>query len=161
MKKTIAQIAAGLTLGFCGLALNTVYAKPAAQFDHSGIRKGSVQETCYHSPCSVSKDISYRVLSKTATETKLEYTILGGSREWEAKKIDWNTRPHKLYVTCSVKKPTLQIDQQKTLIPFNLEMGVPGALTVDAEVYLHVCHNADYGDMDSIIRKFGYNVHDE
>lgn len=152
-----------LGLGFVAMfgLMTFVHAATTFAFDHSGIKNGKVEETCYHNPCSVSKDIGYKVMSKTASETKLELTILGGSRDWDAKKVDWNKHPHKLYVVCSVKKPTLQIDSQKTIIPFNPEIGIPGVLTVDADVYLHACHNAGYEDMDSIIQRFGYNVRDE
>lgn len=147
--------------GLIFAVISAAQAKAMPLFDHSGIQKGNVEETCYHNPCSVGKDISYKVLSKTAKETKIELTILGGSRAWESKKIDWNKKPHQLYITCSVQKPTVQVDQQKTIVPFNSEMGIPGVLTVDAEIYLHVCHNAGYEDMDSIIQRFGYHVQED
>ena len=86
----------------------TVQAAPA-KFNHSGIQKGKVIETCYHSPCSVAKFVSYKQLNKTATESKIQVTLLGGSREWEAKKIDWNRSPHKVTVSCSYQRPTVQI----------------------------------------------------
>ena len=35
----------------------TVQAAPA-KFNHSGIQKGKVIETCYHSPCTVAKFVS-------------------------------------------------------------------------------------------------------
>ena len=157
MIKRMTQMGFGL-IAVVGFAA-TVQAAPA-KFNHSGIQKGKVIETCYHSPCSVAKFVSYKQLNKTATESKIQVTLLGGSREWEAKKIDWNRSPHKVTVNCSYKRPTVQIGSQKTLIPLNDGLGVPGVLMVDAELYLYVCHKFE-GSIDKAVQKYGYNVQDD
>lgn len=157
MIKRMTQIGFGL-IAALGLAASTQAATPA-KFNHTGIQKGKVIETCYHSPCSVAKFISYKQLNKTAIESKIQITLLGGSREWEAKKIDWNRSPHKVTVNCSYKRPTIQFDSQKTLIPLNDGLGVPGVLMVDAELYLYACHKFE-GAIENAVRKYGYNVQD-
>lgn len=131
-----------------------------AQFNHGGLIKGKVTETCYHEPCSVAKIQSYRVLTKSYAETKLELTLLGGSRNWEAKKISWNNTPHKIIVKCSYTQPTVQVGSQKTVIPLNDGLGVPGILMSSAELYLYACHNYT-GEMTKAINRYGYNVYDD
>jgi len=132
----------------------------SSAFNHEGLIKGKVTETCYHEPCSVAKIESYRVLNKGYSETKLEVTLLGGSRNWKEKKVSWNRAPHKVIVNCSYTRPTIQSGSQKTLIPLNDEWGVPGVLMSSAELYLYACHNFS-GDMTKAINRYGYNVYDE
>lgn len=142
------------------MGLMTVIHANSAEFNHGGLIKGKVTETCYHEPCSVAQIQSYRVLNKGYAETKLEVTLLGGSRNWEAKEVSWNKTPHKVIVHCSYTQPTIQFGSQKTLIPLNDEWGVPGILMSSAELYLYACHNFT-GDMTKAINRYGYNVYDD
>ena len=63
-------------------------------------------------------------------------------------------------MNCSYQRPTVQIGSQKTLIPLNDGLGVPGVLMVDAELYLYVCHKFE-GSIDKAVQKYGYNVQDD
>ena len=76
----------------------------------------------------------------------------------EHKKKIWNHDFHTVYITCSIKKPTTQIDDQITILPLNAE-GVPGVLFSDAQLYLKTCHNYT-GDDTKAAKKYGYNVRD-
>ena len=63
-------------------------------------------------------------------------------------------------MNCSYQRPTVQIGSQKTLIPLNDGLGVPGVLMVDAELYLYACHKFE-GSIDKAVQKYGYNVQDD
>lgn len=144
---------------FCLLVAGWVAAQPRVQFDHSGIQKGAYTETCYHNPCSVAKVVSFKQLKQTATQSNIELTLLGGSKVWDSKKIDWNKKPHKVQVYCSITHPIVQIDRQKTLLPINDGFGVPGVLMVDAELYLQACHNFNRS-VQKAAEIYGYDVYD-
>lgn len=132
--------------------------EPKSNFDHSGVQVGAMLESCYHDPCSVSEVQAFQLLNTTPTESDIELGLLGGSRGFEAESVDWNVEPHKIQVHCSITKPTLQIDDQVTVIPLNAS-GVPGVLWGDAETYMQACHNYT-GEMGEGIQKFRYNVKD-
>lgn len=136
-----------------------LFAQPAVKFDHTGIQKGAYAETCYHNPCSVAKVQSFKQLKKTETQSNIELSLIGGSKAWDSKKIDWNKQPHKVQIYCSITHPIVQIDRQKTLIPINTGFGVPGRLMVDAELYLQACHNFK-GSVEQAAQKYRYNVQD-
>lgn len=138
--------------------IEPVIQEPKSSFDHSGVQVGAMLESCYHDPCSVAEVQGFKLINKTATESNLELTLLGGSRGFESESVDWNTEPHTIQVHCSITKPTLKIEGQETVIPLN-SSGVPGVLWSDAETYMQACHNYT-GEMDAGIKKFGYNVRD-
>lgn len=131
--------------------------EPTAAFDHSGVQKGATLSSCYRDPCSIAKVMKFEQISQTSIESDIELTLVGGSRESES--IEWSHETHKIQIHCSITKPTLQIDDQITVIPLN-DSGVPGVLWADAEYYMQACHNYN-GEMGEGIRKYGYNVQDE
>ena len=137
------------------LACNANAAKPV--FDHKGIQKGAISESCYRDPCSVAKVMKFEVLKKTPQATSIKLKLVGGSREWDAKKTIWNHDFHDVYVTCSIKKPTVRIGDQITVIPLNPEGAISGVLISDAELYLHACHNY-YGAIEKGATRYGYNI---
>ena len=81
-------------------------------FNHKGIQKGTISESCYRDPCSVVKVMKFEILKKTPQATSIKLKLVGGSREWDAKKTLWNHDFHNVYVTCSIKKPTVKIGDQ-------------------------------------------------
>lgn len=127
-----------------------------SNFDHSGVQVGAMLESCYHDPCSVAEVQGFKLVNQNSIESNIELTLLGGSRGFDAESVDWNAEPHKIQVHCSITKPTLQIDDQVTVIPLNVS-GVPGVLWSDAETYMQACHNYT-GEMVEGIQKYGYNV---
>lgn len=126
-------------------------------FNHKGIQKGTISESCYRDPCSVVKVVKFEILKKTPQATSIKLKLVGGSREWDAKKTLWNHDFHNVYVTCSIKKPTVKIGDQITIVPINPEGAISGVLISDAELYLHTCHNYD-GAIEEAAKKYGYNV---
>lgn len=132
--------------------------EPTMTFDHSGVKKGETLSSCYRDPCSIGRVMEFKQLSQTPTESNIELTLVGGSRGWNAKKIEWNHEAHKIQIQCSLTKPTVQIDDQVTIVPLN-DSGVPGVLWADAEYYMQACHNYT-GEMGAGIQQYGYNVQD-
>lgn len=130
----------------------------ANNFNHKGIQKGAISESCYHNPCSVVRVMKFEVLKKSPQSTLIKLNVVGGSRDWDAKKTIWNHSAHNLYVTCSIKKPTVKIDNQTTVIPLNRDP-VPGVLYADTALYLQACHNF-LGDETKAAKKYGYKVQD-
>ena len=128
-------------------------------FDFSGVQKGSQLESCYHDPCSIARVMEFKQLNQTPTETNIELTVVGGSREFEFEHIDWNHEAHKIQIQCSLTKPIVQIGEQVTVIPLNAS-GVSGVLWSDAETYLQACHNYT-GEMMAGIQQYGYNVQED
>ena len=142
-----------LSLGL--LAFDTNAAN--TNFNHKGIQKGSVSESCYREPCSVAKVMKFDILKKTPQTTSIKLKLVGGSRNYDSKKITWNHDFHDVYVTCSIKKPTVKIGDQITIVPINPEGAISGVLISDADLYLHTCHNY-YGAIEEAAKKYGYNV---
>lgn len=130
-------------------------------FDHSKAQKGAMMETCYHNPCSVAKVMDFQILNHSAKDVDIELTVVGGTRDWEEKKVSWNHESHTIQVTCSLHKPTVGIEAQVSVIPLNEQGGVPGVLVSDAETYLQTCHGDFDGTIEDATSHFGYNVHDE
>lgn len=128
-------------------------------FDFSGVQKGSQLESCYHDPCSIARVMEFKQLNQTPTETIIELTVVGGSREFESEHIDWNHEARKIQIQCSLTKPIVQIGEQVTVIPLNAS-GVSGVLWSDAETYLQACHNYT-GEMMAGIQQYGYNVQED
>ena len=128
----------------------------AVAFDFSGVQKGAQLESCYHEPCSVGRVMEFKQLSQTPTESIIELTLVGGSREFESESIEWNHEAHKIQIQCSITKPTVMNGDQVTVVPLN-NSGVPGVFWADAEYYMQACHNYT-GEMVGGIQKYGYNV---
>ena len=126
-------------------------------FNHEGIQKGAISESCYRDPCSVAKVMEFEILEKTPQATSIRLKIIGGSREWDAKKTLWDHDFHDVYVTCSIKEPTVKTGDQITIVPINPEGSMIGVLISDAELYLHTCHNYD-GEISKAAKKYGYNI---
>lgn len=128
-------------------------------FDFSGVQKGSQLESCYHDPCSIARVMEFKQLGQSPTETSIELTVVGGSRESESEHIEWNHEAHKIQIQCSLTKPIVQTGEQVTVIPLNAS-GVPGVLWSDAEFYMQACHNYT-GEMGAGIQQYGYNVQED
>ena len=139
------------------LAFDANSANPS--FNHKGIQKGAISESCYREPCSVGKVMNFEIIKKTPQMTSIKLKLVGGSRNYNSKKIVWNHSSHNVYVTCSIKKPSVKIGDQITVLPLNPEFTVPGVLTSDAELYLQTCHNYN-GEITEGARKYGYNIRD-
>lgn len=129
------------------------------QFNHTGIQKGAISESCYREPCVVAKVLSFENISHTANTSRIKLILLGGERAYESKSVSWNKKPHTLIVNCSLSRPVIEkIGQQPTLIPLgNPSGGVPGALVGSAELYLKACHNFT-GTIEDAVSRFGYQV---
>lgn len=134
-------------------------AEPSTVFDYSGAQKGAQFESCYHDPCSIARVMDFKLIKQAPTESDIELTLVGGSREWDVDEVEWNHEAHKIQIHCSITKPTLQIGEQITVIPLN-DSGVPGVLWSDAETYMQACHNYT-GEMGAGIEQYGYNVQEE
>lgn len=127
-----------------------------AVFTQAGLEDKPILKFCYRDPCSVAKVMSYKVLENHSTNQLLKLNLIGGSKNWDSKKITWNHKAHDVYIRCSLTKPTVQIGEQKTLIPLNPN-GVYGAVMSDAGLYLKACHNYKGSDAEAA-QRFGYNV---
>ncbi|MGE6475988.1 hypothetical protein [Psychrobacter sp. NPDC078631] len=153
MKSSISLIV--LSLGL--LAFDTNAAN--TNFNHKGVQKGSISESCYREPCGLGKVMSFEILKKTPQTTLVKLKLVGGTRPYNSKKITWNHNFHNVYVTCSIKNPTIQsdFDSQVTVPPINPEGSISGVLIPDTELYLHTCHNYK-GAIEEAAKKYGYNV---
>ena len=132
-------------------------AKPV-KFDHSGVKVGSIIESCYHNPCSGAKVVDFKKLSDSPNSAMLELTLLGFIRDWDSKKKNWNSKKHKIFVTCSIENPTVTIDGQVTTLPLNSTTALPGVLYSDYSFYSSACHGKDKLDELKLAKKYGYNV---
>lgn len=145
--------------------LFTVFMATLAQaksstFDHTGIQKGAISESCYHNPCSVAKVMEFNLLESNEDYHILQLNVVGGTKPWESRKVAWNKYPHNIYVTCSLKSPTVQIGDYFTTLPINSEYTVPGILYSTATLYLKACHNFDR-DATEAAAKYGYDVNED
>lgn len=145
-----------LTIGSF-LFIQSTHAKPV-KFDHSGVKVGSIIESCYHNPCSGAKITDFKKLSSSNNSAMLELTLLGFSQSWNSKKKQWNTQPHKVFITCSINNPTVTIDGQVTILPIGSEYGIPGVLYTDYTFYISACHGKDNLDEIKLAKKYGYHV---
>lgn len=132
----------------------------APKFNHAGIQKGAISESCYHEPCSIGKVLVFKQLNKTRDSSMIELTLLGGERMWKSKKITWNKRTHKVYITCSLSNPTLTIGGQVTTLPLSPRWTAPGVLYSATQLYMQTCHNMKGADESEVAKRFGYNVED-
>lgn len=139
----------------------TGVSEPMVSFNHSGVQVGKVMEFCYRDPCSVAKVEDFQILSRTSNDVDMELTLLGGSKGWEQDETEWSDSTHKVQITCSIDKPTVRIEGQVTVIPLNNDLGVPGVLMTDAEMYAHACHGNFNGTLEEMTTNYGYNVHTE
>lgn len=128
-------------------------------FKHDGVKVGSTIENCYRDPCSGAKVIGLKKLSSSSNSAMLELNVRGYSQDWNSKKKDWNKKPHKIYVTCSIDNPTVTVDGQVTTLPINTEMALAGVLQTDYAIYVQACHGK-YIDEIKLAEKFGYDVQD-
>lgn len=151
MKTSIKLILLALGL----FALNANAANPT--FNHKGIQKGATSSSCYRNPCSVVKVMDFKLLKNKPAYRLIKLKVVGGTQGWDSKKTIWNHDFHDLYITCSLKNPSVKIGDQTTIIPINREEGVPGVLYFDSTIYLQACHNFD-GDSTDAAKKYGYNV---
>ena len=131
MKKVVLPI---LTIGSI-LFMQSANAK-TIKFDHSGVKVGSVVESCYHNPCSGAKVTGFKKLSSSNDSAMLELTLLGFSQSWNNKKKQWNSQKHKIFVTCSIDSPTVTIDGQVTTLPINQDIAIAGVLQTDYAFYV-------------------------
>lgn len=128
-------------------------------FDHRNIQKGATSENCYRDPCSIVRVMDFKLLDKRSDYHFLKLKVVGGTRNWDSKKIIWNHNFHNLYITCSLESPTIQNGDQITKLPINPKMGIPGVLFGDGMLYAQACHNYN-GDVSDLANKYGYNVTD-
>ena len=152
------KIAYSLILA-AGFIMQPTFAAP--KFNHAGVQKGAISESCYHEPCSVGKVLSFKQLNKTANSSMIELTLLGGERKWKAKKTTWNAKPHKIYITCSTRSPTLTIGEQVTILPLNPSWTAPSVLYSTTQLYIQACHNIKNADESQVAKRFGYNVQED
>ena len=142
-----------LSLGL--FALNANAANPT--FNHKGIQKGAESFSCYRDPCSVVKVMNFELLKSTSNYKLIKLKVVGGRQGWDSEKTIWNHHFHNLYITCSLKKPSVKNGEQTTIVPINRQMAVPGVLYADTTLYLKACHNFD-GESTDAAKKYGYNV---
>lgn len=116
-----------------------------------------ISESCYHDPCSVGKTLSIKIVRQDKDETTLNVKVLGGSKDWDSNKIEWNAEPHEITVVCSKTKPRVSIGDQTDLLTLNNDLGVPGVLISTAEVYFEKCHSSNL-PIEKAVNKFHYNV---
>lgn len=116
-----------------------------------------ISESCYHDPCSVGKTLSTKVVRQDKDETTLNVKVLGGSKDWDSTKIEWNAEPHEITVVCSKTKPRVSIGDQTDILTLNNDVGVPGVLISTAEIYFEKCHSSKL-PIDQAVQKFHYNV---
>ncbi len=149
------QIIKFLALPLALLAFNVNAANTS--FNHKGIQKGATSSSCYHNPCSIVKVMNFKLLKDRPDHKLIKLKVVGGTQGWDSNKTIWNHNFHDLYITCSLKKPSIKNGNQTTIIPINRQEGVPGVLYADATLYLQACHNFD-GDSTDAAKKYGYNV---
>lgn len=140
------------------LVATSTYAA-GVKFDYSGIQKGAVSKSCYHDPCSVAKVIDFQQIERNRNYSLIKLKVVGGSKPWDSKKIEWNHNSHNIFITCSLKSPTVQVEDNITVIPINRNDTVPGVLVSTTELYLQACHNF-YKDPTEAAIKYGYDVRD-
>ena len=151
MKLSIKLVLVFITLlTFDASAANTT-------FNHKGIQKGATSTSCYRDPCSVVKVMNFELLKNTSNYKLIKLKVVGGRQGWESEKTIWNHHFHDLYITCSLKKPSVKNGDQTTIIPINRQMAVPGVLYADTTLYLNACHNFQ-GESTDAAKKYGYNV---
>ena len=133
------------------------------KFNHSGVQKGAIIKGCYRNPCSIGKVIKFKQLSKTSTSSQIELTMLGATQylddNWNPKKTIWNKKTHKVYVTCSIRYPTLTSEDDVHILPLNPDTPANGANFNNVNFYLTACHNDS--DEEKIVKKFRYNVSED
>lgn len=131
----------------------------SVKFDHSAIQRGAISESCYHDPCSVAKVMDFQQIERGCNHSLIKLKVVGGSKPWDSKKIEWNNNPHNILITCSLEKPTVQIEDDITVLPINRRDTVPGVLVSTTELYLQACHNFHKDSTEAAI-KYGYDVRD-
>ena len=56
------------------ITLNATAANPT--FNHKGIQKGAISETCYRNPCSIGKVMKFEILKKTPQTTLIKLKLV-------------------------------------------------------------------------------------
>lgn len=129
-------------------------------FSHVGIQKSAISESCYHDPCSIAKVMEFNLLESNEDYHIVQLNVVGGTKSWKSKKVAWNSYPHNIYVTCSLRTPTVQIGDDFTTLPINSEYTVPGILYSTATLYLKACHNFNRDATEAAV-KYGYDVKED
>ena len=140
------------------LASSPVFA--ATPFDIAKPSNRVGEGRCHMGECSYSKTLATHIVKKSAQETRVRVTLLGGTSYHKnghyprtvPKNIVWNKTPHQLTVVCSYQNPTVVFGQQVENLDFSM---VPGYLESSANMYFQICHNAHNGYSRDAI-KFGY-----
>ena len=118
---------------------------------------------CYMDECSYSKIIAAKVIKRTAQETRVRATLLGGTSYHKngnypkaiPKNIKWNKTSHQITAVCSYRNPALVYGNQVDDLDFS---SIPGVLESPANLYFQLCHNSYDGYyLDAV--KFGYVVY--
>ena len=131
--------------------------------DLGGLRKGTINEGCYHDPCSVGKLLEVKKVTRIGEELKVDLMLLGATRDRDSKKYEWNDAPHEVIVTCSIRNPRTGFPgEEEETIPLNEDM-IPGTLWNDTEFYLWVCHNGRAAmkrdeDIEAFAQRLGYTL---
>lgn len=146
-----------LTISLMALTYNANAGK--VDFNHRGVQNGAMIESCYHDPCSVAKVVKFNIIKKKPDSTLLKLNVVGGSRQWDSKKVIWNHNFHDIYITCSIKKPMIKAWDQTDIIPLN-ENAFSGVMWSSGSMYLQACHNFT-GEPTKAVKKYGYNVKEE
>ena len=103
--------------------------------------------------------MNFELLKNKPDYRLIKLKVVGGQQSWNSKKTIWNHNFHDLYITCSLKQPSIKNGNQTTIIPINRQESVPGVLYADTTLYLQACHNFD-GDSIDAAKKYGYNIKD-
>ena len=146
-----------IAVSLLALTFNANAANPT--FNHNGIQKNAISQSCYHDPCSKVKVMSFELLENEPDYRLIKLKVVDGYSGWNSKNTTWNHNFHNLYITCSLENPSVQNGDQITIIPINRQDSVPGVLYADTTLYLNTCHNFE-GDSTDAAKKYGYNVRD-
>lgn len=131
----------------------------AESFDFSWLKKGAISESCYHTPCSMAKVVSFENQGDFGGGVSLELELLDGERHSGRDPIQWNAKPHKVHVYCSKTKPTVTMHGDVTHLPLAPQR-YPGALMAHGELYMRACHSYE-GPVEDGAARFGYDLEDE
>ena len=146
-----------LTLFLIGCTTLLSFNANAVVFNHKGIQKGATSESCYHDPCSIVKVMDFKLIENKSNRHVIKLKVVSGTQGWNSKKILWGHDTYNIFITCSVKSPTIKIGNEVPLLPINRRYPMPGVLYGDGVLYSQACHNFD-GDTTDLAKKYGYNI---
>ena len=127
-----------------------------SSFDYGDIQTDTYSESCDRDPCSVARITNLQLLEEASDYSILKLTAVSGSRFWDATKVKWNHKPYSLYVTCSLKNPTVQIGDQFSSIPLHAGESIPDVLWLNTALYIKACHDFE-SDATEAMPDFGYS----